>query len=139
MRFRNFLENTSFERVKSEDDPEKCLEVLDDMFFSIYDFHFPKKKAKLNRNIHRIEKWITGGIMKSRQTKIKLRTKLLKHPSHENKEIFKKYKNLYNKIIRARKKAYYSEMLIEYQGNLKKMLEPYKRSIRDGKKEIGYH
>ena len=136
LRFRNFLENTSFERVKSEDDPEKCLEVLDDMFFSIYDFHFPKKTTKLNRNIHRIEKWITGGIMKSRQTKIKLRTKLLKHPSQENKEIFKKYKNLYNKIIRARKKAYYSEMLIEFKGNLKKCWSLMREASGTEKKKL---
>ena len=82
--------------------------------------HFPIRNVKFNKNFHKKEKWMTKGLLRSRETKIRLANEKSKFPSEENRKIFKDYKNLYNKLLRAAKKLHYSNLLIESQGDLKK-------------------
>ena len=112
--------NLPHEALLREEDAQICYDKFEEIFINLYDFHFPEKISKFNKNIHFKEKWMTRGLMKSRQTKLTLYEKSLKMPTPHNISFFKKYKNLYNKVYRARKKSYYSEMLISYQGNIKK-------------------
>ena len=112
--------NLPHEALLREEDAQICYDKFEEIFINLYDFHFPEKISKFNKNIHFKEKWMTRGLMKSRQTKLTLYDKSLKMPTPHNISFFKKYKNLYNKVYRARKKSYYSEMLISYQGNIKK-------------------
>ena len=90
------------------------------MFISLYELYFPEKQVKFNKNVHYKEKWMTKGLLKSRSTKLKLYEKSLKSPSQDNISFYKRYKNLYNRVSRARQKIYYSDMLITHQGDLKK-------------------
>ena len=112
--------NLPHEALLREEDAQICYDKFEEIFINLYDFHFPEKISKFNKNIHFKEKWMTRGLMKSRRTKLTLYEKSLKMPTPHNISFFKKYKNLYNKVYRARKKSYYSEMLISYQGNIKK-------------------
>ena len=121
--FKENLEQLSFNDVYIEEEAQKSYDSFHNQFFALFDAQFPVKTVKFNKNFHRIEKWMTKGLLKSRQTKIKLAKKRAKNPSQHNKSKFVKYKNLYNTLLRAMKKKYYNERLIKCQGDLKKSWE----------------
>ena len=51
--------------------------------------------------------WITKGLIISHKRKEKLFAKKKRNPSNANKENFKKYNAIYNKLRRAVKKLYF--------------------------------
>ena len=103
------------------------------MFFDMHKKNFPVKIVKFNKRYHKKEKWMSSALLKSRRTKIKLAKKVSKNPSHDLKEKFKAYKNLYNRLIRQRKKDYYNDCLISCQGDLKKSWDIIQEAV-DNKK-----
>ena len=46
-----------------------------------------------------------------------------RNPTFENKNKFKAFKNLYNKLSREMKKMYYQDQIIKHQGDAKKSWE----------------
>ena len=80
-------------------------------FHNLYNLYFPVDTTKFNKKIHRMEKWMTKGILISRSIKIKLGKKCFTHPSIANSNIFKTYGNTYNVVIRCAKKLYYEREL----------------------------
>lgn len=46
---------------------------------------------------------MTSGLLKSRNTKLKLARKAKYHPSPENVERFRTYRNLYNSLVKKAK------------------------------------
>ena len=82
--------------------------------------NFPVKTIRFNKNYHMGEKWMTKGILNSRKNKFTILKEMSRNPTHLNKEKYRNYKNTYNKVLKTRKKLYYSALMIEHQGDLKK-------------------
>ena len=82
-----------------------------DRFNSLYEVHFPLRKIRFNKNIHKKEQFMTKGLLISRQRKLLLSSHLVKHPSADNRRKFKEFRTMYNKLIRAAKKVYFEESL----------------------------
>ena len=80
-------------------------------FSSLHDIHLPIVTKKFNRNFHKIEPWITNGLLTSRRQKINLEKNHFANPSIISLEAFKKFRNLYNKVLRAAKKLYFEKEL----------------------------
>jgi hypothetical protein len=68
---------------------------------SLFELYFPVRMVKFNKNYNCLEKWMSRGILVSRSNKIHLGKLAAKNPCIHNIEKFKKYRNLYNSIIRA--------------------------------------
>ena len=119
-RFSNLLSGLGWDDVTSERNPDSAFGIFSDQFSLLYDNLFAPKEIKFNRNIHKLEKWITSGLLVSRSTKLTLANKCSKIPSPENIQSFKKYRNIYNRTIRASKKSYYANELQINSNNLKK-------------------
>ena len=127
--FKTLLEQANFQSTFNEQqNPQIAYDKFHEIFFTLFDAHFEEKTVRFNINIHKIEPWMSKGLLKSRRTKIELYSIYSKHRSVENKQIFDKYKNLYNKLLRAMKKLHYSKLLISHQGNLKKSWEIIKEA-----------
>ena len=62
---------------------------------------------------------ITRSIIKSVRKKNKLYKKFLCHPTTNNEQKYKQYKNKLNHIIKIAKKKYYEEQLIKYKNETK--------------------
>ena len=77
---------------------------------------------------------MTHGILTSRLQKIVLCKKSISHPFEPNLTIYKSYRNLYNKIIRASKKLYFQNELSKYQSDMKKTWEILRKAINNTKK-----
>ena len=89
-------------------------------FNKIYDETFPLKEQRFNKNIHKNEKWITNGLLTSRRQKNNLYSVYVKNPSVVTCNIFKTYRNLYNKLLKDCKKSYYESELKKHAKNVVK-------------------
>jgi hypothetical protein len=121
--FRTLLHGTSWDHVLECDDAQISFNRFHDTFFNLYELFFPLKRVKFNRNIHKLEQWITNGLLISRKTKIKLYKLSVSNPSACNILKFKNYRNLYNSTVRAAKKLYFEKTFKKFQSNLKKSWE----------------
>ena len=90
------------------------------LFSSTYESKFPLTKNVAKRKIDRNKSpCITRSIANSVMRKNKLYKKYLHHPTANNENTYKRYKNKLNHIIKGAKKKYYEEQLISYKGNSK--------------------
>lgn len=118
--FKEKLTNLPFTEVYNHNNPTDSYETFQKIFKEAFDQNFPLKEIRFNKNYHMIEPWMTRGILRSRARKFQLQSQLSKNPSEVNKELYRKYKNAYNKVLKTAKKVYYSNLLLANQGNLKK-------------------
>jgi hypothetical protein len=93
---------------------------------------FPLKEIKFNKKLHAKEPWMTKGLLISRMEKIRLSSLAAKNPSLESKEVYKRYRNLFNTVLRAGKKLYYERELKKNVSNLKKTWELIKSATNTG-------
>ena len=119
-KFKRELENLSFADVYKKNDAQSSFDTFQSIYNECMNTHFPIKTIRFNKNYHMGEKWMTRGILNSRKNKYLLLKEMSKNPTHLNKEKYKNYKNTYNKVLKTRKKLYYSQLLIEHQGDLKR-------------------
>ena len=118
-KFRASLSALGWNDVTSLSDPQLALNNFSDTFTLLYDMHFPLTTKKFNKNFHKIEPWITSGLLTSRWKKIELEKFLLVNPSPASKTLFKNFCNVYNKILRSAKKMYFEKQLFLNQSNAK--------------------
>ena len=119
-RFKNSLSAMNWQNVFSTNDPQLAFSNFSDTFLTLYDLNIPVTTKKFNKNIHKVEPWITSGILTSRRKKIALSKSHFSSPSPLSLSQLKLFRNLYNKVIRAAKKMYFENELLANQSNLKK-------------------
>jgi hypothetical protein len=112
--FKNDLHAISWNDVYSCEDVHECFESFSSTFNTIYNLRFPSRQIKFNKNVHKIEKWMTQGLLISRLNKLlpnipQLRT--------------------------ACKKAFFENQLCKYQSNMKKTWELINMATRKSKKK----
>ncbi|XP_065675798.1 uncharacterized protein LOC136092005 [Hydra vulgaris] len=90
--------------------------------------HFPIK-VKLIKEKHLKCPWITKGIKKSSKKKQKLYIKYLKNRNEANLNVYKQYKNLFEKIKTNSNKNYYSNKIKNTNGDIKKTWDIMKEII----------
>jgi hypothetical protein len=87
------------------------------------DSNIPLVTKKFNKNFNKIEPWVTRGLLTSRRFKIMLEKNHFTDPSANTLDFLKRYRNLYNKLIKAAKKLYFEHEFRANQGNLKRSWE----------------
>jgi len=118
--FKIALSNIGWETVLRERDTDSAFDVFWEIFYPLLELYFPIKKAKFNKNFHKINNFMTEGLLISRITKIKLHKKQVVSPTQQNVNIYKIYCNLYNKILRASRKMYFNTELDKAKSNPKR-------------------
>jgi hypothetical protein len=119
--FLNDLNVISWDDVYNSSCPNESYNCFWDTFKTLFDLHFPLVRKRVNRNKTPINKFMTSGLLKSRNTKLKLARKAKYHPSPENVERFRTYRNLYNSLVKKAKKLYFSKSLADNHKNSKKI------------------
>ena len=94
---------------------------------------FPETVKKFNRNIHRIEPWMTVGILTSRRKKGTLYKAQLKNPTVTNRDNFRAVRNLYNVVVRTAKKTFLHSQIENNAQNLRKTWQILSNSIHKPK------
>jgi hypothetical protein len=123
LKFRDQLRNLRWHNVLSSDNVNVALDNFLDPFMTLFDLHFPLKKVKLNRNYDKLHDFMTKGLLISRRRKNKLYKVQIAHPTHDNVMFFKRYRNIYNSLLRKSKKLYFEEAMQKFKSKPKKIWE----------------
>jgi hypothetical protein len=107
--FRDGLSNLSWINVTTCDNVDTAYENFWGDFKTLFELYFPFKKVKVNKNYHKINKFMTQGLLVSRQRKIELLKANIKNRTPESKMQYCNYRNVYNKLLRASKKLFYRQ------------------------------
>ena len=133
-RFSASLRSINWDILSSYDSTQDTYDCFSETFFTLYNLHFPLLSKKLNKNVHGFHPWMTKGLLISRCKKISLCKSSIKHPSADTISIYKNYRNLYAKIIRASKKLFYEQQLVKYQSDCKKTWQILRKAINNSNK-----
>ena len=71
-RFKNVLSSLSWNDVFNEQNVELSYGNFSDTFYGLFEVHFPVNSIKFNKKFHKIEPWITAGLLASRRNKLVL-------------------------------------------------------------------
>lgn len=87
--FRNDLNRLTWNNVTSCEDVNESYDAFWSDFEALFNLHFPVKKVKFNRNIHKINNFMTAGLLVSRATKLELHKKSILDPQafHEKYKV----------------------------------------------------
>ena len=132
-RFKRALHTYNWDHVLSETCPQSAYTNFSNTFNNLVDIFFPESIKKFNSNIHKIEPWMTVGILTSRRNKCTLFKQQLKNPTALNRESFKKFRNLYNIVIRSAKKTFFHSQIEKNSKNLRKTWQILSNAIRKPK------
>ncbi len=133
--FKDALSSIGWNHVTTCNDTQNAYDSFSETFFDIFNLYFPVIHKKINKRYHKIEPWMTTGILNSRKTKMSLNTIYLKQKTNFNRNKYIAYRNLYNTIIRKAKLNYYNLKLYDYRDNLQKTWQTLFSIIRKGKKK----
>jgi len=122
-KFKTSLASTDWNPVVSCQNVNSSYDLFWNIFKGKYDDCFPLKRIKRNKNIHKINNFMTQGLLVSRRTKnLLLKTSLIS-PTEFNINSYKSYRNLYNKILRKSKLLYFENSFKAHCKNQKKTWE----------------
>jgi hypothetical protein len=126
--FKLSLSSLSWESTTSKQNVNECMDAFYDEFLTLFNLHFPILTKKFNKNYHKINDFMTIGLLISRKSKIKLQKKSILEPTIENLNKYKSYRNIFNTLMRKSKIAYFENNLNLHEKNPKKNVGNFKRS-----------
>ena len=127
--FYDSLGNIGWGDVYDSQQPEEAFNIFWDLFSTFFNLHFPIKKANFNRNFHKLNNFMTTGLLNSRRNKLELYKSYLADKSDHNYLTYKRYRNLYNKLLKASKKLYFETEINKNQKDPKAMWKLLNESI----------
>jgi Reverse transcriptase (RNA-dependent DNA polymerase) len=130
--FKIALSVLQWESTLQQNDVNTCYENFYQDFMTIFELHFPKTRKMFNKNHHKINDFITSGLLMSRGTKNRLHKIAINDPTSENLLAYKKFRNLFNSLLRKSKQLYFESNLNLHVKNPKKSWDLLKEAI--GKK-----
>ena len=101
-RFKEALGLCTWNNTLSNNDVNNSYDNFWNDFHTLFELHFPLIKVKFNRNVHKKNNFMTNGLLISRATKNTLHKKAIINPTLYN-EHYKKYRNIFNSLIRISK------------------------------------
>ena len=119
-------------------DPNTTFDILNQALIAAKDKHFPERGVRFNRYKHKLNKWITAGILKS----IKYCDNLYKNlqllsPESAQYQMakvnLKAYNNILNRSIRLAKKTFYTAELDKYKNDIRKTWDTLKTILNKAK------
>jgi Reverse transcriptase (RNA-dependent DNA polymerase) len=105
-----------------------------DLFNTLFNLYFPIVSYKVNKNVHRLNPWMTRGLLVSRIQKNRLCSVSVKSPFEPHISNFKRYRNLYFKTLKASKQLYFQSALGRHQSDSKKTWEILRKAINNKRK-----
>ena len=100
------------------------------------DFDIPRCKVKFNKNLHKVNNFMTKGLLISRTQKLFLHKTFLLDKTNASFITYKNYRNIYNNLIRKSREKFYTDSLSN-EKNPKKIWDIYKELTTGKKSENG--
>jgi len=115
LNFKASLSGSNWNPVLVDNDVNSSFDTFWSIFIELYELHFPLVKFKFNKNIHKINNYLTAGLLISRKTKLELCKKAALERTPESLTNYRNYRNLYNTLIRTSKKMYFNNNFAKFK------------------------
>jgi len=103
LKFKLNLSNANWNETLAVPNVNLAYESFWQLYKNIYDATFPLTVLKFNKNMHKVNSFMTAGLLISRGTKISLHKQSLSNPTPLSLNIYKQFQNIYNRTLRAAK------------------------------------
>ena len=123
-KFTNYLENSNFSEVLSENDANEAYNRFHTIIQSALEHSFPL--TRLSRARAKYKVWITTALCKSSKKKSKLYKKWLQTKDHRDETKYKEYKRIFRKVALEADQVQYKEKFDTRTNSVKKTLEKFK-------------
>ena len=117
-KLKSLLSNYNWTDLTKIDDPESAANVLNETIANSITLTCPATKIKTKGKYSLNQPWFTSGLKISSKRKNKLFKKA--HKSPRSLQIYRRYRNVYNSLIKLAKKTYYSDLLGNVKNDLRK-------------------
>lgn len=134
LRFKAALLNQSWLTITDSNCTNTAFNNFFNIFFDIYNICFPISRIKINKKYHRINNFMTKGLLISRVKNLKLAQIAKKSPSIENKDAYRVYRGVYNNLIRRSKLLHHNRRVREAGNNSRLLWAAIKDAINLPKK-----
>lgn len=128
-RFKQALSNQSWFLVLNSTDTNESCDFFLNTFFELYEIFFQIRRVKVNKNYHPICPFMTKGLLISRRQNLKLANKARRFPSLINKDTYKSYRLIYNKMVRLSKKLHYNKKISDAGSDSRKIWSVLKEVV----------
>jgi uncharacterized protein len=118
--FRNELSMANWNSVTDKNCVDEAYEEFWNIYSNAYNRNFPLMRKRFNRNKHKINNFMTNGLLISRNTKKILHRTSISDPSAANIQKYKNFKTIYQWVICGAKRLYFTSKLEANVGNPKK-------------------
>lgn len=115
-----------FKNINDIEDPDEAYKVFLNEYDELYNIACPLLTVKQSRK----EPWMTAGLLISSKNKNKLMINKIRKPTEPNILTYKKYVEIYNRLIRAAKKSHYHNIFREYISDSKRTWKIINESIK---------
>jgi REP element-mobilizing transposase RayT len=134
-KFRNDLAVMDWTCVTNCYAVDEAYSIFWNTYKACHDTNFPLKRSRFNKNFHKIQQFMTAGLLISRTTKNHLHKLSLTDPSVVNLQKYKNYKTIYFRVLRGAKKIYFKNKINENIGNPKKTWDTLNEIMGKAKKK----
>jgi hypothetical protein len=118
--FKQALAHTDWTNVLTNNDANDSFDKFWELFSINYQNNFPLRRLQFNKNKHKINPYMTNGLLISRTKKNELYKIYINSKSNNDKVQYTNYRNLYNTLIKTSKKLYYEDSLQKIKKDSKK-------------------
>lgn len=114
--------------------PNKNYEVLDLVIQEAFNKHIPVKVVKFNKHKHKLNNWISHGLLRSIRFRDKLYKRMIKTPKDTVMHLTLKnnlvnYNKILKKLIKDARKAYYESCFSKFKHDVRKTWDTIKTVI----------
>jgi hypothetical protein len=120
--FKRDMSQVDWNPVIQKSNINEAYDVFWNNYNTIFERSFPLRRVRFNKNIHKLQNFMTNGLLVSRNTKNVLHKTSIADPTDANIRKYKAFKTIYQRVSRAAKKLYFTSKLEANANNPKKNL-----------------
>lgn len=128
-RFKAALSNQSWREVIDSTDTNLAFNFFLNTFSELYEIFFPEKRVKINKKYHKLNPFMSKGLIISRNHNLSLAKRAKKYPTEFNKNFHKSYRTMYNKLVRLAKKKHFNKKIAQAGTNSKLIWDTLREAI----------
>jgi hypothetical protein len=132
--FKREMSQVDWNPVIQKSNINEAYDVFWNKYNAIFERKFPLCRVRFNKNIHKLQNFMTNGLLVSRKTKNVLHKTSIADPTNANIKKYKAFKTIYQRVSRAAKKLYFSSELEANANNPKKTWETLNEILGKNKK-----
>ena len=129
-----FLRNEDWTQLETAEEGTKY-EKFSQIFQDTFNLLCPEKEKTRNRKLYPEKEFMTFGLLTSRETKESLHRRFVQTRNQTNLTMYKRYKQIYEKLIRKAKAMYWTDFFQENLSNIKKIWNKANTVLNRGKKD----